>query len=276
LSNQWLYLEKVDVYKNQTKVLDNISIELRIGENITILGPNGSGKSSFIELINRSIYPIFKKNSVLQIFKSTDINIWDLRKKVGLVNTDIQKRVSRKMLVFDIVMSGFYGSIGLHSDSKIYSKHIESVNITLNRMSLYEEKNKTYGELSDGQKRRVLIARSLINNPRILILDEPMIGLDLKSHYELIEILEKISEQGTTLLISTNKLENILTTTQKIICFKKGKIIKSGSPSEILKANLISSLFDTQVEVISANGYWRTVPIKDRKSSMSDQRKYYD
>ena len=81
----WASFKNISVYLDQKKILSNININIKHGENILILGPNGSGKSTFLKLLNRSIYPITKKDSSLKLFNKENINIWDVRKRIGFL-----------------------------------------------------------------------------------------------------------------------------------------------------------------------------------------------
>tara|TARA_Y100001968_G_C19399328_1_gene740155 strand:- start:297 stop:1064 length:768 start_codon:yes stop_codon:yes gene_type:complete len=251
-------MKNIEVIIDENKILENINLELYIGENIALIGPNGSGKSSIINLINRTIYPVVKDCSVLKVFEKSNINIWNLRSKIGFVNTDIQSRLKGNYKSIEIVLSGLEGIIGNKKIGILNKEHIYLAKDIMNKLALSHLANCYYGELSDGQKRKLLIARALINQPRVLILDEPNIGLDIKAQFTLLEIIEKLSSEGVTILVVTNNLEYINRLTTKLICMKSGKIFKQGSPSEIINSKLISDLYDSNVEVTSLNGYWRT------------------
>ncbi len=89
----WAGLKNINVYIDQNKILSDININLRYGENILILGPNGSGKSTFLKLLNRSIYPIISNDSSFKLFNKENINIWDLRKKIGFLFKEMEQKI---------------------------------------------------------------------------------------------------------------------------------------------------------------------------------------
>ena len=120
-SKPWASFRNIDVCIDQKKILSNISIDLNYGENTVILGPNGSGKSTFLKLLNRSIYPIASRGSSLKLFNKENINIWDLRRKVGLLFKEMEDRVNRGVTLYDLISSGFSGAFN-SSYSNLISK----------------------------------------------------------------------------------------------------------------------------------------------------------
>ena len=105
----WANLKNINVYIDQNKILSDINLNLRYGENILILGPNGSGKSTFLKLLNRSIYPIKTNDSSFKLFNKENINIWDLRKKIGFLFKEMEQRVNNGVKLYDVISSGFSG-----------------------------------------------------------------------------------------------------------------------------------------------------------------------
>ena len=101
----WASFKNIDVYINQKKILYHINIDLNYGENTVILGPNGSGKSTFLKLLNRSIYPLIAADSSLKLFNKENINIWDLRKKVGFLFKEMEQRVNDNVNLYDLIVS---------------------------------------------------------------------------------------------------------------------------------------------------------------------------
>ena len=108
-SDFWFEARNISCFKNGYEVVKDLNLKLKINENIILLGPNGSGKSSIVELINRNIYPVIKKNSCIKIFNEELINIWKLRNKISTVNYDIKIRIHPKLKVIDLIISGLYG-----------------------------------------------------------------------------------------------------------------------------------------------------------------------
>ena len=178
----WADLKNINVSIDQKEVLSNITISLNQGENTLILGPNGSGKSTFLKLLNRSIYPITSTNSSFKLFNKENINIWDLRKKIGFLFKEMEQRVNNGVKLYDVIISGFSGIFNSRYSSLLSER--EKIKIK-NLIDEWELSNIIYNDfqsLSDGQKRRALLARALVYEPNILVLDEPFCNLDIKSN----------------------------------------------------------------------------------------------
>ena len=123
LKKFWFEAKNINCFKNGYRVIKDLNLKIAYSENIILIGPNGSGKSSLIELINRNIYPVVNNKSKLKIFDKELINLWELRKRISTVNNDIQNRISPNLKVFDLILSGLYGSycfISNKSERELY------------------------------------------------------------------------------------------------------------------------------------------------------------
>ena len=257
----WASFKNITVYIDQKEILSNISINLNYSENTLILGPNGSGKSTFLKLLNRSIYPISKKNSSLKLFSKENINIWDVRKKIGFLFKEMEQRVNNGVKLYDLIASGFSGTFNSR-----YSKFLTKIERTkiknlINEWELDNIINNDFNTLSDGQKRRALLARALVYEPSILVLDEPFCNLDIKSNFILNKNLNKLINNSVNIVYVTHNLESILPKTNRVILIKKGKIIKEGDPNDIINSKIISDLFEISINIVKQNGYWRGIPL---------------
>ena len=105
----WFETKNINCFKGGSRVIKNLNLNLAYSENVILIGPNGSGKSSLIELINRNIYPVITNKSKLKIFDKELINLWELRKRISTVNTDIKNRINPDLKVLDLILSGLYG-----------------------------------------------------------------------------------------------------------------------------------------------------------------------
>ena len=262
-SKCWANLKNINVYIDQIKVLSDINVNLNYGENILILGANGSGKTTFLKLLNRSIYPINLKNSSFKLFNKESINIWDLRKKIGFVFKELEQRVNKGVNLYDVITSGFSGTFNSRY-SKLLSE-IEKIKIEnlINEWGLNNIVFNEFLSLSDGQKRRGLLARALVFEPNILVLDEPFCNLDIKSNFILNKNLNKLIDQSINIVYVTHNLESILPRTNRVILIKEGKIFKDGSPNELLNSKILSDLFNISINIIQQEGYWRVVPLNN-------------
>ena len=253
-NNYWFEAQNICCFKNGYEVVKDLNLKLKYGENVILIGPNGSGKSSLVELINRNIYPVIKKNTVFKIFNEELINIWELRKKISTVNYDIRKRVNPNLKVFDLISSGIYGKY-----CKIIEKTEEDnllVEKLLKEMLITELSQKNFSHLSEGEKQIVLIARALIKRPEILILDEPIANLDLKSKFYVIDQINELNKLSTLIICITHDLSMITEIYNRIIMLKDRMIIADGKQSETINNKNINNLFDINIDVIKHKGNW--------------------
>ena len=254
INNYWLEARNISCIKNGYEVVRDLNLELKYGENVILIGPNGSGKSSLLELINRTIYPVIKKGTVFKIFNEEHINIWELRKKISIVNYDVQTRINPKLKVFDLINSGLYGNY--HKTSNKSENDNEAVENIINKMSITNLSQKQFLHLSEGEKKIVLIARALIKNPEIIILDEPIANLDLKSKFFIIDQIKEITQLNSKIVCITHDISMITEIYDRVIMLKDRMIIADGSQKETMNSKNINSLFDINIDLIKQNGVW--------------------
>lgn len=253
-NNLWFEAKNITCFKNGYKVVKDLNIKLEYGQNVMIIGPNGSGKSSIIELINRNIYPIEGDNVVLKIFNKDLINIWELRKKINTVNSEIKNRFDPNIKVIDLIISGLYGKY-----CEVRNKTDQDISIAQNlikKMSIYKLNNKNFLHLSEGEKQIVLIARGLIKKPKILILDEPTNNLDLKSKFYVIDQINELSKLGTNLLCISHDISMITKIYNRVIMLKDRSIIADGNQRSVMNNLNINKLFEINVKLLKSKDNW--------------------
>ena len=253
-NNCWLDAKNTTAYKQNYKVIKNLSIKLFYNERIIILGPNGSGKSSIIDLINRNIYPLVKKDSYFRIFNEELIDIWKVRKYISTVNNEIKFRINKDLKVKDILLSGLYGRFCKINNPK--KEDLIKVKELKNKMFLNDIADKKFGYLSDGERQISIIARAIINNPKVLILDEPSINLDLKSRFFLIEKIKNLSKLGISILCITHDISLITKDYNRLIFLKDREIIRDGEPRELMNRSNLNQLFDINIKLIENSYSW--------------------
>lgn len=202
-------------------VLDNLNWSMREGENWAILGPNGSGKSTLLNLIvgdNQQAY-----SNEIYLFgkrKGSGETVWDIKKKIGIVSSELQIQYRKRIPVYDVVMSGFYDSIGLYRSADIHQCAI--ARRWLEILGIPEKAEQRFDKLSYGERRMVLIARSMVKPPEILILDEPCQGLDAANRDMILELTDYIGrETNTNILYVTHHEDEIPTCVSHILRLEK-------------------------------------------------------
>ncbi len=260
-STAWLDLKAVEAWIDTKCVFHDLTLKLTLGQHTAILGPNGSGKSTLVRLIDRSIHPVVKPGSALLLFGSDRPLQWELRRRIGLVSTELEQRVPPLASCRDLVLSGLFGCIGLRRDQRPTKEQVARADHLLEQLTLQELSNDPFLRLSDGQKRRVLIARALVHKPDVLVLDEPTNALDLKSKHELLLGLRRLCSTGTTLVMITHQVETLIPEIERVVCLKQGSIAADGERDCILTGPQLTGLFETPLKVIESAGYRQVMPL---------------
>ena len=254
INNFWFEALNINCFKNGYKVIKDLNLQLKYKENVILIGPNGSGKSSLVDLINRNVYPVESDLTKLKIFNKELIDLWQLRQKISTVNNDIKNRINPKLKVFDLILSGLHGKYCFITNKS--ENDVSRVENIIKNMDLTNISQKYFSYLSDGEKQICIIARALINNPKILILDEPIANLDYKSRFFVIDKINELSKLETKFLCITHDISMITSNFDRIIMLKNREIIADGSQKEVLNNINISKLFDINLEIFKDNGYW--------------------
>lgn len=244
-----LYLQK-----NHKKILDNLNFELKPGENLAIIGPNGSGKSFLVSLLAADILPSFGSELWIlgQKIGKTNLNL--LRQKIGFVSSKQLFWLNEKNSVLEIICTGFFGSYGVNA--KITLDQIESIKIILEKFEIQDLLKKCFQVLSDGEKRKVLVCRSLILSPKFLVLDEPCQGLDIISRENFLQFLDSLSKEISLIYVG-HHLEELPSCITHFLFLKEGKIFKFGKKEEVLNSKNLSNLFSLSLTLIKKNSrYW--------------------
>lgn len=227
-------------YANGFEALKGISMEVKEGDFFALLGPNGAGKSTTIGVISTLIN---KTGGDVVVFgRNVDTHVYQTKLDLGIVPQEVNFSQFEK--VRDIVMTqaGYYGLT-----RKIAAERTEKY---LRKLGLWDKRNERSRALSGGMKRRLMIARALVHEPRLLILDEPTAGVDIELRRSMWEFLTEINAQGTTIILTTHYLEEAEQLCRNIAIIDKGEIIEHTSMKKLL-AELDSQTFilDSEAEL---------------------------
>ena len=239
-------------------VLHNLSITVPFGDHVAILGPNGSGKSSFIKAINREYYPVFQKEGT--IFKTCGRERWDvfsLRSYFGIVSNDLQYAFTQNITGKEVILSGFFSSIGLFFHM-VTPKMQERTEEICSFLGIHHLMDSLFNEMSSGEARRFLIGRALVNDPKVLILDEPYSSLDLSALHVMRQTLRKIA-QKTMIILVTHSLSDIIPEIGRIIMIRNGAIYLDGGKERLLTDKYVCDLFNVPISVQIQDGYYYTM-----------------
>jgi iron complex transport system ATP-binding protein len=251
----FIELKNVSVLRDGRRILDDVTLNIKIGENVAIIGPNGSGKSTFIKLITRSIYTSYTGYGVCKLFGRDVWNVSELRSMLGIVTNELQYNFHNEITGFESVLSGFFSSVGIGKNHNVTKAMIEKAEQTIDLMEVSFLKDKKLETMSSGEARRFLIARSLVNNPKVLILDEPSNSLDIYSSLNLHKTIRKIVATGANIILVTHVVSDIIPEIDRVVLFKNGKIFADGKRESIFSGSKLSSLFGINVKISENKGF---------------------
>ncbi|SHE89135.1 zinc transport system ATP-binding protein [Seinonella peptonophila] len=226
----FLQVENVSFGYGKQYVLKDVSLSMYSGEYTVLIGPNGSGKSTLIKLI-------------LGLLQQQDGQIQIQRSRVGYVAQQANRGLADfPATVREVVASGSYGQIGLLR--WMGSKHWQGVERALDQVGLTEFASRKLSQLSGGQQQRVYIARALMSNPQLLILDEPTVGIDVQAKEQFYQLLKQLHQQGLSILLVSHDLDEVISDVDRVLCLNQS-IYFYGSTQEFLREQkeLLPNLF---------------------------------
>jgi iron complex transport system ATP-binding protein len=250
---EFLELRQVNVARGERVVVHDVDLTIHVGEHVAILGPNGCGKSTLILTMTGQIYPIVKPGMVVRIFGRERWDVTQLRKHFGVVAAGLLGELPGERTAvttgLDAVIAGFFSASTLWPNLHVTDEMRECAVEALERMEALHLAKQLVGEMSAGEKRRILIARALVHRPRQLLLDEPSNALDLAAQRELRETLRRLAQEGTGLVLVTHHLGDILPEIERVILMRDGRIVGDGPRAELLTEAKLSELFNAPVRI---------------------------
>ena len=213
------------VYSGGTEALKGISLKVQEGDFYALLGPNGAGKSSTIGIIGTLVTKTSGSVKIFDIDVDKDPAV--AKSMLGVVSQEINFSQFEKVIDIVTTQAGFYGITG-----SVSKPRVEAV---LKRLGLWDQRDEQARTLSGGYKRRLMIAKALIHEPKLLILDEPTAGVDIELRREMWNFLKEINENGTTIILTTHYLEEAEQLCRNIGIIDQGEIIVDSSMQELLR-----------------------------------------
>ena len=214
-------------YKNGLVALKGISFTIEKGDFFALLGPNGAGKSTTIGIITTLINKTSGKVKALGY--DLDHEPMKLKKKIGVVPQEFNFNVFEKVVNILIQQAGYFGMS--HKKAEIQAARY------LKLLNLWDRRNEMSRNLSGGMKRRLMIARALVHEPEILILDEPTAGVDIEIRHSIWKFLEEINQMGTTMILTSHYLEEVEQLCRNVAIINRGEIISNSTVKELVSQN---------------------------------------
>jgi iron complex transport system ATP-binding protein len=255
-----LEIDRASVMQGDRLVLDRFSLRIAAGEHTAILGPNGSGKSTLVKLIARQLYPLASGEApgAVRIFGRERWPVSELRSLLGIVSPAIQQDYisDTPVEVLDAVVSGFFAARGIARHHHVTGPMRDRAREVLEQVGATHLAGRIMASLSTGEARRVLIARALVHRPRALLLDEPCAGLDMASRRHFMESLRTLAAGGTTLVLVTHHVDEIVPEIDRIVLLRDGQVLEKGSKAATLTDAALSSAFGMPVRVSRHGAYY--------------------
>ena len=250
-------MEKILSYKNVSfrrdgrDILKNINWEIKKGENWALLGLNGSGKSTLLSMIPAYTFATSGEVSVFE--KKFGTCVWaEVKEKVGFVSSSLNTFSDslNNQTLNNIVLSGKYNSIGIYQE--ITQKDREKANNIIKDFKLSHLKLNKYITLSQGEQRKTLLARAFMNEPSLLILDEPCSGLDIRAREIFLKTLEE-SKSDIPFIYVTHQIEEIISSITHVAILDNGEIVSQGNKFEVLTEENLSKLYGIDLKIEWSN-----------------------
>ena len=255
-----LDIQHATVYRGDTCVFSDFSFMLREGEHAVILGPNGAGKSTLLKLLAGGVHPMPLEQTHVRLFGEESSNVWDVRKRIGIVSHDLQRDYLICAEGMNVVLSGFYASNDTYAYQEFSEAQVARAQEVMKELGVESLADRRFGHLSTGEQRRFLLGRALVHDPPVLVLDEPTSGLDLKACFQYLDLLRAQIHKGKTVLLVTHHVHEIPPEVERVVLLKGGNILADGPKSGLLTDQRISNLFDCSTKLVHANGWYQALP----------------
>ncbi len=253
-----LQLSQARVVRDGRAILDIDTLTLAEGERVALLGPNGSGKSTLVGVLTRDVLPLAREDGEPSVrFMGRDR--WDLfeaRRLFGLVSSALQANYVRRVTVSDTVLSGFFGSVGLYRRAEVTPQMLARAASILEDLGIARLAQRTMDTLSTGEARRALIARALVQDPPVLVLDEPYAGLDPTSTWHFNRTVSDLADSGRGLLLVTHHIEDIPPAVTRVIMLREGRVFADGLKTELLTSERLSDSSRIPAQVQERDGVY--------------------
>ena len=249
-------LAGVTIVRGSATLLDDIDWTVDEADRWVIIGPNGAGKTTLLQVVSAQIHPSSGVAGLLGEVLGT-VDVFDLRPRIGLTSAALAERIPRGERVHDVVVSASYAVVGRWREEYDELDH-ERADELLSQMRIESLADRTFGTLSEGERKRVQIARALMTDPELLLLDEPAAGLDLTGRESLVRTLSELAldEYAPASVLVTHHVEEIPAGITHAMLLKQGRTVAAGPLTETLTAANLSSTFDLELDLSHTDGRW--------------------
>jgi iron complex transport system ATP-binding protein len=240
----------VTIKRGQATLLDGIDWTVEEDERWVILGPNGAGKTTLLQVAAAMIHPTTGVAGILDEVLGT-VDVFELRPRIGLTSAALAERIPRDERVHDVVVSASYGVVGRWREAYDDLDHDRAANLLV-EVGMQQLTDRTFGTLSEGERKRVQIARALMADPELLLLDEPAAGLDLGGREDLVSTLSVLAmdaDSPATVLVS-HHVEEIPPGFTHALLLREGRVVAAGPVRTVMTQKNLSETFGLPLKLV--------------------------
>ncbi|MFG6115452.1 ABC transporter ATP-binding protein [Halobacillus sp. MO56] len=276
MCGQIISLKGIEWKQKDKTILKDVTWNVAKGEHWALLGLNGSGKTSLLNMITGYQWPTNGEVNVLG-HRFGETNILELRKSIGWVSTSLDERFKHHggETAREVVLSGKHATIGIYDE--ITAEDINRANHLLDQFRIMTLAEQKFSSLSQGEKRKTMIARALMASPELLILDEPCSGLDILSREELLQTIDQMnrSSDGPTLIYVTHHIDEVIPSISHTLLLHHGSIAASGEKYKTLTEENLQATFELPLALEWDNGRpWIRVQSHNNNPSIDFNNSY--
>jgi iron complex transport system ATP-binding protein len=251
-----LELADVTVRRGAATLIESVDWTVEEDERWVVLGPNGAGKTTLLQVASAQIHPTSGVAGILGEVLGT-VDVFELRPRIGLTSAALAERIPREEMVHDVVVSASYSVLGRWRERYDDLDH-ERADELLTELGAGRLSRRTFGTLSEGERKRVQIARALMTDPELLLLDEPAAGLDLGGREDLVSTLSVLAMEETapaTVLVS-HHVEEIPPGFTHALLLREGRVVAAGPLEQVLTEEVVSTTFGMPLQLRHEDDRW--------------------
>ncbi len=247
-------LRGVCIRRGGALLLDRVDLTVEEGQRWVVIGPNGAGKTTLLQILAALMHPTTGRATLLGETLG-QVDVFELRPRIGLTSAALAEKIPPDEMVSDVVVSASYAVLGRWREDYHAMDHRRARGL-LALMDVHHLAGRTFGTLSEGERKRVQIARSLMTDPELLLLDEPSAGLDLAGRESLVETLSDLAqdEEAPASVMVTHHVEEIPRGTTHALLLKGGQVVAAGPIGEVLTSELLTRTFDLPLDIEVRDG----------------------
>jgi iron complex transport system ATP-binding protein len=249
-------LAEVSVVRGGSRLVDGIDWVVDETDRWVVIGPNGAGKTTLLQVLAAQIHPTTGVAGLLGDVLGT-VDVFELRPRIGLTSAALADRLPRSERVSDVVVSASYAVLGRWREQYDELDHKRAASL-LAELGIGHLSDRTFGTLSEGERKRVQIARALMTDPELMLLDEPAAGLDLAGREQLVRSLSSIATavDSPAMVLVTHHVEEIPPGFTHVLLLKQGRVVAAGPIDQALTAKTLSETFDLPLSLDHRDGRW--------------------